>query len=324
MRIPKSRTLYLSAAVLALFTSSIATANAAHKTVTVQDNGQRRRIGGFKLGMLNSFPEQESTSIPARSHANPEFDSAVQNSMSVVHRKPARVNVYMGGKSEGQVLTYASDVGQLFQEAGLKIGSGDKVNVPLTAPVYDGETIRIQHTVTRVSSKTEEIPFQTIRRPSSTLYSGETRLLTHGVKGLVNLQTTRVYVDGQKVDETLSQKVVRQPRNAVVLVGTAPRPYPLSGRSGGSMLVLQKLTVLATAYVKGGLTATGWKAVPGVIAVDPSVIPLGTKLYVPGIGILRAEDTGSAIRGYHVDICMSTESQARAWGARTMAVYIVK
>ena len=71
-------------------------------------------------------------------------------------------------------------------------------------------------------------------------------------------------------------------------------------------------------------TATGTAAVRGVVAVDPSVIPLGTKLYIPGYGIATAEDTGGAINGNRIDLCYNSVNEAFNWGRRTVTVYILQ
>jgi peptidoglycan DL-endopeptidase CwlO len=80
------------------------------------------------------------------------------------------------------------------------------------------------------------------------------------------------------------------------------------------------LTVVATGYSMGGHTATGAPAGWGVVAVDPSVIPLGTRLSIPGYGSGVAADTGSAIQGATIDLWFRTVAEARAWGRRTVTI----
>lgn len=70
-------------------------------------------------------------------------------------------------------------------------------------------------------------------------------------------------------------------------------------------------------------TATGMKAQHGVVAVDPSVIPLGTRLYVEGYGNAIAADTGSAIKGNRIDLCFDTLSECNKYGRRTVKVEIL-
>jgi 3D (Asp-Asp-Asp) domain-containing protein len=71
-----------------------------------------------------------------------------------------------------------------------------------------------------------------------------------------------------------------------------------------------------------GITATGMRAKKGIIAVDPTVIPFGTHLYVPGYGQGIAEDTGGAIRGDHIDVCFDDGTQAVDWGVQYLTVDI--
>jgi 3D (Asp-Asp-Asp) domain-containing protein len=81
----------------------------------------------------------------------------------------------------------------------------------------------------------------------------------------------------------------------------------------------RQLTVSATCYDLPGRTATGMPVGQGVVAVDPSVIPLGTRMYVPGYGNAVAADVGGGIRGNTIDLWM-TPSQCAAWGRRTVTV----
>jgi 3D (Asp-Asp-Asp) domain-containing protein/peptidoglycan hydrolase CwlO-like protein len=91
----------------------------------------------------------------------------------------------------------------------------------------------------------------------------------------------------------------------------APIPISPGGRS---------LTVLATGYSIHGHTATGAPTGWGVVAVDPGMIPLGTRLTIPGYGSGVAADTGSAIQGATIDLWFPTVAQARAWGRRTVTI----
>ena len=94
----------------------------------------------------------------------------------------------------------------------------------------------------------------------------------------------------------------------------------------------KELYVSATAYShessKTGLTATGYniKANPNtkLIAVDPSVIPLGTKVWVEGYGEAIAGDTGGAIKGHKIDVLMPSSAQAISWGRKTVKIVILK
>jgi len=96
-------------------------------------------------------------------------------------------------------------------------------------------------------------------------------------------------------------------------------PPPVSG-GGGSVGPGATITVSATGYSLRGRTATGVPVGWGVVAVDPSVIPLGTRMTIPGYGEGIAADTGSAIVGATIDLWFPTLSQARDWGRRTVTI----
>jgi 3D (Asp-Asp-Asp) domain-containing protein/septal ring factor EnvC (AmiA/AmiB activator) len=98
---------------------------------------------------------------------------------------------------------------------------------------------------------------------------------------------------------------------AVQPVGAAPAPV-----SAGSGTV----TVVATGYALQGRTATGAPVGWGVVAVDPAVIPLGTRMSIPGYGEGVAADTGGAVRGATIDLWFPSASQAAAWGRRTVTI----
>ena len=104
---------------------------------------------------------------------------------------------------------------------------------------------------------------------------------------------------------------------SVVVTGESPvatTPVAAAAASG------RTLTVSSTGYALPGQTATGIPVGWGVIAVDPAVIPLGTRLTVPGYGEGVAADTGSAVRGATIDLWFPSLGQARAWGRRTVTI----
>jgi 3D (Asp-Asp-Asp) domain-containing protein len=84
----------------------------------------------------------------------------------------------------------------------------------------------------------------------------------------------------------------------------------------------RQLTVSATCYILSGTTATGMPVGRGVVAVDPSVIPLGSRLYIPGYGNGVAADVGGGIRGSTIDLWYPTYKECAAWGRRTVTITI--
>ena len=86
------------------------------------------------------------------------------------------------------------------------------------------------------------------------------------------------------------------------------------------------LDVKATAYAGDTITSTGIVPMEGTtIAVDPSVIPYGSKVYIPEFdNVFTAEDCGSAIKGNRIDIFMSSEAKCNEWGVKNITIYVLK
>ena len=97
------------------------------------------------------------------------------------------------------------------------------------------------------------------------------------------------------------------------------KSQPLQPTTSTPVAGKRQLVVSATCYDLSGRTATGMPVGQGVVAVDPSVIPLGTRMYVPGYGNGVAADVGSGIQGATIDLWM-TPSQCAAWGRRTVTI----
>ncbi|MGD0714973.1 MAG: 3D domain-containing protein [Gaiellaceae bacterium] len=127
--------------------------------------------------------------------------------------------------------------------------------------------------------------------------------------GALELRAQRAEEKSQKLQAAAltGQAAVQTP---VPVPTPAPAPSP-----GGSTLI-----VTSTGYSLPGRTSTGIPVGWGVVAVDPSVIPLGTRLTIPGYGEGVAADTGSAVLGADIDLWFPTLAQARAWGRRTVTI----
>ncbi|HEY7992755.1 MAG TPA: 3D domain-containing protein [Candidatus Eremiobacteraceae bacterium] len=168
-------------------------------------------------------------------------------------------------------------------------------------------------------------------RYSPHLAPGERKMLRSGGHGVAWL-TERVTVwDDVVVNrQVVAREVVHVPTPGVVLVGT-PKTLAQLRQAMPNVALGTAITMIATAYTADtataaptGYTATGILAQEGVVAVDPRVIPLGTKLFVPGYGIALAADTGGAIIGNRIDLCMDSYSRAIEFGRRPIQVYILK
>ncbi len=122
--------------------------------------------------------------------------------------------------------------------------------------------------------------------------------------------------------ERRSVGLIIRPAPAATTLKTTVRPPVAKTAPGPSGSATRTLIVDAVAYHLSGRTASGLPVAVGVVAVDPTVIPLGTRMFVPGYGPAVAADVGSAVKGNIIDLWMSTRAEAMAWGRRTVTITI--
>jgi 3D (Asp-Asp-Asp) domain-containing protein len=145
---------------------------------------------------------------------------------------------------------------------------------------------------------------------------------------LSRMRTARsAYIDGLAATRRMNEREIaalvaeaqaaRLRSEEVAKAAAAATPFVVSERSAGSG---RTVTVVATGYSMPGTTSTGLGVGWGVAAVDPSVIPLGTHMTIPGYGEAVAADTGGAVVGSTVDLWFPTSAQANAWGRRTVTI----
>jgi uncharacterized protein YabE (DUF348 family) len=216
-------------------------------------------------------------------------------------------------------------VTNILKAADIQLSPLDEVQPGLSAKVFANATI---HVIRRwiITKKVQvAIPFPVEHRPDPNLYQGHTQITEVGADGLKQ-ETYQILVqNGKPIRQTLvSTQEVKSPTPEIIAYGTRE----LVDRGGQVLQFSREMTMLATAYWpdpawSSGYTATGIKAQYGVIAVDPAVIPLGTRVYIPGYGVAIAADTGSAIIGDHIDLCFDTAAQAEDWGVRIVRVFIL-
>jgi 3D (Asp-Asp-Asp) domain-containing protein/chaperonin cofactor prefoldin len=131
----------------------------------------------------------------------------------------------------------------------------------------------------------------------------------------------RIAASGQASASVVTQPQPTDSTQAVASPQSSASPQPeASAQPAPSAHGPRTLTVVATGYSIHGTTATGLPTGWGIVAVDPSVIPLGTRLTIPGYGEAVAADVGSAVQGAHIDLWFPTIGQALEWGRRTVTI----
>ncbi|UOF90161.1 G5 domain-containing protein [Fodinisporobacter ferrooxydans] len=323
MRKVTRKTMYLLAAAVTLVTAGAGGAAASYKKVTVDVDGKNQTFSGFQLGTVDQFLAAHGVRVTHGDLVQPDGHTRLTNGLHIHVHHLQEVSIQDGVKPQTQVKTVATTVAALLQQAGIHLNDADTLNVSLNDKPVNGMKIAITRRTEKVVTNDEAIPFQTERQPDSNAYKGQEKVLTPGVQGLAQITTTIYYENGKEVDRKSKKKTVKAPVNQVVAYGTLNQPVVVASRGSEDLLAAGSYTMVATAYSGGGNTASGVPAHVGTVAVDPNVIPLGTKLFIPGYGQAVAEDVGSAIQGDRIDLYFSSEQEARNFGRRTVNVFIL-
>ena len=186
--------------------------------------------------------------------------------------------------------------------------------------VYEGRVVSFTQ---KQRTQSVSIPFATRQVADAGLAAGTTIVDATGTAGGQSQVFEDQLVDGVVVDSTLLQEMATPPAERVVRVGTKtvlaqPSALPADPTVG----YVQAIVGSATSYCLTGHTATGTLAGPGAIAVDPTVIKLGSHLYVPGYGYGWAVDTGGVIKGTLIDVWLTCDA-AIQWGRRQLTIYVL-
>jgi len=311
------------------------------KEVIINDNGNITKIWTLDstLGqvMLRNGIRVESydyLSVPVETH----LKSLIPNYVNIKRAVP----VYITADSDTQtVMTYADTVSELLTSGPVKAAASDRVE---GASMNSRITPGMQIQVIRVQEKqvTEQIalPFRVDSRQNMTMDKGTQKVIREGQQGVREKTFNVVIEDGiEKIRNLLSDVILSQPISKLIEYGTI-MTHKIS--RGDVIRYTKVLDMKATAYTSDyadtgkrpgdpyfGITYTGVKAQKGIIAVDPRVIPLHSRVYVEVAGKIAdygyavAGDIGSAIKGNLIDLYFDDPVYSNRWGCKRVKVYIL-
>ncbi|HOP73212.1 3D domain-containing protein [Thermoclostridium caenicola] len=341
------RTLPLKQIALLLLAAAVAVAagivlySSLSKEVTIIDNG--RKISVRTMGAdVGQALDQVGITVEQHDYISVAMDTPLRldapNEVTIKRAVP--VNLTVDGQTT-TVMSYRDTVEELLRDNGIIMGPLDRyAGVSPTDPLTEGMEIRVIRVEEKIVTEEEQIPYHVLERPNKTMNEGETRTVNEGENGIREKQYKITYEDGKPVNrEFIGETVVKEPVSRIVEYGTVPNFVTSRGERVRYSKVLK---MKATAYTNSfedtgknpgdpgyGITYTGMTARTGVVAVDPKVIPLGSKLYIevpgsaPDYGFAIAADIGSAIKGNKIDLFFNTTEEVRRWGVRNVVVYIL-
>jgi 3D (Asp-Asp-Asp) domain-containing protein len=268
---------------------------------------------------FNELQERYQPSIP--------WDQKVQGQDYIQLTCKCKVSLQVAGQNLGTFQTLKPTVGAVLKEKNVTLTEWDKVNFPLDKKIQDGMSIVVDRFEQKIKKKVEEVPFKTKEEKDDKLAKGKKKVEQEGKSGKKVFEVLMLFKNGQILTQdgkkAVTEKLIAtiHPVDKVVKVGTNKQLAEEEQKPAAK----GTMVVEATGYTHtGALTASGTVPKRGTIAVDPSVIPLGTRLYVPGYGYGVAEDTGGAIKGHIIDLFFETREECIKWGRRTVTIQILK
>lgn len=295
------------------------------KDVNLIVDGEEEVISTY-ANTVEDFLISENIKLSKDEAVFPAKDTEITDGMDIKIAKYKTITLKIGDKEEKKKVL-SDTVEDLMKELGIELDEHDVVTTKPANEIVDKGIVGIERVDKRQFSKTEEIPYESEVIENNEMYQGETKVIQAGVKGEQIHTMQNIYVNDKLVSiENLDTEVVKEPVKEIVHKGTK-EVEGLNGRKVKKVIVMQ-----ATAYdpSAGSKTAMGTRARVGAVAVDPRVIPLGSKLYIesmdgfPTYGFATAEDTGGAIKGNRIDLFYSTNAQALRFGRRNVKVYVLE
>ena len=300
-------------------------------------NGDKKTVRVVTLDLDQTFSTSTDTvgefltevgiTLKNEDYISKGLDEELSANDNIQIRRAFPITINIDG-SPRMIYTSKETVGEVLADYEENIGSDYTLNdITESTKTKEKMTISITTLKETITTEVQEIPFDTDTVGTEDLVKGEERVILEGITGEATITVKNIYEGTDLVSsEEISRVVTAQPVNKIIEVGTAD-PASKSATIDGYEYT-SALNVTATGYTPydagcSGITSTGTVAKKGSIAVDPSVIPYGTELYIPGYGYGIAEDCGGAIKGNKIDLCYETKTEAFSWGRRNITIYIL-
>ena len=324
-----------------------------------------------------------------RSYSSDPYETGYADGMNQITVRRMQMVTVINRGAQSVIGTYGETTGSLLARMGITPGTGDTLSCSSETQTYDGMTIELVHTETRIEEEDTTVPYPVNYYEDPDLEPGAEIVLVAGQNGLTHVKSEVTYRNGKEVSRVIVQETVQtKPVTQLVIRGVDrtimeqpadPEPaeqaapaassgtasgssssgssssggsssgssssggsrYDGSAETSGNVIMtssgesytyIDVMTCSATAYTCEGYvghTYSGTLARVGAIAVDPTVIPLGTKMYVVSndgqyvYGYCVAEDIGGGIKGNKIDLYFDTYAECWDFGVRMCTVYIL-
>ncbi|MBQ8526808.1 MAG: G5 domain-containing protein [Clostridia bacterium] len=332
-----------SAVLAGMFIFANTVTFAAPYTVDVKlyDNGNMTEAVSVP-STVGEFLDSKDITLGQYDIVHPAVDTYFTDSQVIVIERVKKVILNDAGVTS-EYFTTKNTVGEFLEDNGIELGFYDSIDVSIDTVLSETNSIAINRVVKTTVSVDTPIPFRTVTKESSGWEEGSSLVVKEGKTGVLTKKYEVYLTNGVETNRVeISSEVTSEPVDKQVLIGTGKKAADVVATAGAPTNYSAVLTCTATAYDLSfqscgkrpgdrgyGITATGTQAAYGTVAVDPRVIPLGSKLYIETTdgsfvyGYATAADTGGAIKGNKVDLFFPSYNDCMSFGRRSVRVYIL-
>lgn len=262
--------------------------------------------------------EEHGVLIYLGDRVRPDLAAPISTGLQVYIERAKPLTILVDGQRI-VTRTQVERVKEALKQEGVTLRGKDYTIPHRLTSLTDNMVVQVVRVKEEFLIEEESIPFETVWRADPELEIDQRRLAQQGEEGLKKRLIRIRYENGREKERVMTRAwIAKGPTTEVIAYGTKIVVREME-TPDGLVRYWRKIRVLATSYTAAtsgksrdhphyGLTYLGWKATKGVIAVDPRVINLRTRLYVPGYGVGIAADTGGAIKGRHIDLAYDEDS----------------
>lgn len=299
--------------------------------ITITVDGKKQTIQ-TTADRVSEVLTEAKIEVSEQDKLTPALDAEVGPDANIAIEKAFQVTL-VDGVNEKKVWSTSTTVADFLKQQEIQMNEFDRVEQRMEELVIPNDVIQ----VVRVEKVTDVVEaatnFAVETRKDKNVLKGQEKVVQEGKKGMTKRTYEIISENGKPVSRILISEVVAQePTKKVVAVGTKVVTASVSRGTTAAPSGGKEFYVSATAYTAycngcSGITATGidLRSNPGikVIAVDPKVIPLGSKVWVEGYGYAVAGDTGGAIKGMKIDLFMPDINQAYGFGRKQVKIKVL-
>jgi len=302
------------------------------KEVTISVDGNQSKVWTTET-QVKDILKEANIEVSEHDSLVQGLDTEIGADNKIDIQKAFQVSL-VDGINKRQVWSTSTTVANFLKQQGIQLNEFDRVENNLKDVLTPESKITVVRVEKVIDVVEDSLDFAIEKKQDASMQKGKQKVVKAGEKGTISRTYEIVKENGQVVAKNLqSEKVIKEPKEQLVAVGTKTVVASAATVSRGSAEPSngKEFYVTATAYTpycKGcsGTSATGINLRSGglkVIAVDPSVIKLGSKVWVEGYGTAVAGDTGGAIKGNKIDILVQSETQASNWGIKKVRIKVL-